>query len=414
MAPSHLPQELVDLIVDNFRDDMPSLKSCSLAARTFSGSVRAHIFRTVEITPPVPGKPHSPCQQLYKLLTSTPHVAPLIDELHIVLDLVEQQVPWIMIGRTLSLVLPLLDLKRISIVENGSAGWNAGGRFSMDWNKLGRTLKAALTDVFSSPRLQSVHLRGIVVQSPSQLLSLFSEATALKELSLSRVYFTQRQDEHKPWPQSQPWRPQLRSILVSDFPGKPLSCYLINHQMDLTHLRSLRLTTTQWRSEILQVIKSSRVEHLKLCGLHLHVYRPVIPLISPQLRSIHFFTLQTFPFLAALYQECSHDTRLETIIFEGLAQQPNSDQALDLIVESTVAQLRHFQRVEIKACIRVPSHTTFSAWSAAVRSSLPSLVSRGMLTLTEIPSSWTSFLRKRYANIIAFLGAEYDARHGWE
>lgn len=39
MSPSHLPQELVDLIVDNLRDDIPSLKSCSLAARTFSSPI---------------------------------------------------------------------------------------------------------------------------------------------------------------------------------------------------------------------------------------------------------------------------------------------------------------------------------------------------------------------------------------
>ncbi|KAJ7111324.1 hypothetical protein C8R44DRAFT_883138 [Mycena epipterygia] len=409
MAP-HLPQELVDLIVDNLCDDIPSLKSCSLAARTFSGSVRAHIFRKVEITPPLPGKTHSPCQQLYKLLTSTPYIAPLIDELHIVLVgsetcfeydedgqyLVEQQVPWVMTGRTLSLVLPLLDLKRISIVENGPADWNACGRFSMNWNKLGRTLKAALKDVFSSPQLESVHLRGIVVQSPTQLLSLFSEATSLKEMSLSRVYFTQRWDEREHWPESQLWRPQLRSILASDVSGDAFSRYLLNPQIDLTRLRSLILSTylKDWRNEILQAIGSSRVEHLRLW--YLQAFRPVIPLISPQLRSIHLFTLQTFPLLAALFQECPHDARLETITLEGPAQQPSSGQALDLIVDSIVAQLRHFQRVEIKANIRVTSTTSFSAWSAAVRSSLPSLVSRGMLTLTEIHR------------------AEYEPHQGWE
>ncbi|KAJ7111327.1 hypothetical protein C8R44DRAFT_742450 [Mycena epipterygia] len=398
MAPSLLPQELVDLIVDNLRDDIPSLKSCSLAARTFSGSVRAHIFRKVEITPPLPGKTNSPCQQLYKLLTSTPHIAPLIDELHIVLVgsetcfeydedgqyLVEQQVPWVMAGTTLSLVLPLLDLKRISIVENGPADWNAYGRFSMDWNKLERTLKAALTDMFSSPRLESVHLRGIVVQSPTQLLSLFSEATSLKEMSVSRIHFTQRLDEHKPWPQSQPWRPQLRSILISDFHGQPLFRYLINHQMDLTRLRSLRLTTKEWRSEIPQVIKSSRVEHLKFWYLHKNVHRPFPPVISAHLRSIHLFTVKTFSLLAALLQQCSRDALLETIVLEGPAQQPNSVNALDLIIDSTLAQLRHFQRVEIKANIPVGSNTTFSVWSAATQSMNPTRVGNEQLFLPRV------------------------------
>ncbi|KAJ6552255.1 hypothetical protein DFH09DRAFT_598051 [Mycena vulgaris] len=282
MAHDPIPQEIVDLIVDNLHDDIPALKSCSLAARTFVSSTRTHIFRKIEITPPPVGKNRqSPCQKLYKLLTSSPHIAPLVDELCVVLVgsetsfeydeegqyLTEPHVTWIMAGRTLSLVLPLLDLRRISLVENSPADWNSAGTFSMNWNKMGRTLKSALAEVFSSPNLEAVHLRGIVVESPCQLLSLFSEATSLKGLSLSRVYFTQRWDQRKPWPDSDPWRPQLRSLLISDSSGDSFSPYLSNPRIDLARVKSLCVVTAQaeWRDKIVsQTTASGALEHLRL------------------------------------------------------------------------------------------------------------------------------------------------------
>ncbi|KAJ6456070.1 hypothetical protein C8R45DRAFT_1034821, partial [Mycena sanguinolenta] len=196
----HVPQELVDLIVDNLHDDIPSLKSCSLTARAFVGSAQTWIFNKVEILPPKRRDDQdSPCRKFHKLLTRSPRSASLVDELQIVLVgsetsfaydekgdyLEERHVPWVMSGRTLSLVLALLDLKRISLVENSPSEWNELGKFSMDWNQLGRSLKSALAAVFSSPKLDSVCLRGFVVQSPVQLLSLFSEATFLGKIPSS-------------------------------------------------------------------------------------------------------------------------------------------------------------------------------------------------------------------------------------
>jgi hypothetical protein len=167
--------------------------------------------------------------------------------------------------RTLPLILPLLDLKRISLTENApyrSDGW----KDSMSWHKMGQRLTSALTNVFSSPRLEAVHLRGIVIESPYQLLSLFSEATALKEMSLSRLYFTQRAQRDM-WPESQPWRPQLRSLLIADNCDN-FSPSLVNPRIDLTHVRSLTLAMNlpERREKVLQATKSGSggVEHLRL------------------------------------------------------------------------------------------------------------------------------------------------------
>ncbi|KAJ7832841.1 hypothetical protein B0H14DRAFT_2309282, partial [Mycena olivaceomarginata] len=84
------PQELVDIVVNNLQDDTPSLKACSLTAHTFVPSARIHIFKRIEIMPPNdnPGSKEppsrSPCQKLLKMLNSSPHIAPFVEELSIV------------------------------------------------------------------------------------------------------------------------------------------------------------------------------------------------------------------------------------------------------------------------------------------------------------------------------------------
>ncbi|KAJ6572311.1 hypothetical protein B0H19DRAFT_681672 [Mycena capillaripes] len=282
MGSSCLPQELVDIVLDNLHDDIPSLRSCSLSARTFVISARIHIFQKIEILPPAsPTSSPNACQRFYKLLTSSPHIAPLVEELSIVLvdpdttydldgdNFNDRRVPWVMDDRTLFLVLPLLDLKRISLTENLQAHRIHSRRFSMNWDHMDRQLKSALMKTFSSPRLETVHLRGIVIESPRQLLSLVSEATSLKELSLSRFYFTQPAHQHESWPESQPWRPQLRSLLISDFQSRDFCRHLVNPRMDLTAVRSLSLavyaTDSEWRDRLIRASKagSGGVEHLR-------------------------------------------------------------------------------------------------------------------------------------------------------
>jgi hypothetical protein len=119
-----------------------------------------------------------------------------------------------------------------------------------DWrakqHKLGRRLQSALASVFSSLNLETVHLRGMVIGSSCQLLSLFSEAAALKELSLSRLYFTEEQwAERDLWPESQLWRPKLRSLLVNDFhnDSDPFCHYVAKPQFDLTRISTLTVVT---------------------------------------------------------------------------------------------------------------------------------------------------------------------------
>ncbi|KAJ6588096.1 hypothetical protein B0H19DRAFT_1057349 [Mycena capillaripes] len=413
MTSNPLPQELMDMIIDNLHDDIPSLQACSLAARAFAASTRTYIFNKIEIKPPQDSlSSQNTCQKFHQLLTSSPHIAPLVDELCIVLVgtetsfeydsdgqyLEDRHVTWIMADRTLSLVLPLLDIKGISLVENAPVDWNSYGEFCMDWNTIHPQLKTALADVFSSPRLKSVHLRGIVVEYPCQLLSLFSDATSLNDMSLSRLYFTQRWDQRDPWPESQPWRPQLRSLLVSEISSDSFCRYLINVEIDLAHVSSLTVATDsiEWREKLMQATNSG-VEHLRLRYLQAPwIGDSIKSVFGANLRSIHFFTVSTFRLMDALFKYCPHDTRLEFITFEGPENEDVILDSLNATIDVAIVYLPTLTMVEVRAYLWSDLETPFPAWSAAVISSLPSLVRRGMLTVTEIQMT------------------EHEPHHGWE
>ncbi|KAJ7610068.1 hypothetical protein FB45DRAFT_875882 [Roridomyces roridus] len=239
-----VPQELIDLIVGNLAGDAPSLKSCSLTAQAFVRPSQMLLFRSIEILPPTPS--HSgdnPCQRFYKQLSSSSHLASYVRQLHIVLKVrVKDQVTandpsWIMSGRTLSLVLPLLTLNHISLVDKSAretAGWK------LNWSRLSRSLRSALTAVFSSPTLRFVQLQWITMRSPRELLSLFCDATSPKWLQLSCVSIDPTHEDES-WPQSRAWRPKLTTLSVSEISGDTCTSHFIHPRIDLSGLTKLAI-----------------------------------------------------------------------------------------------------------------------------------------------------------------------------
>ncbi|KAJ7306742.1 hypothetical protein DFH08DRAFT_513541 [Mycena albidolilacea] len=390
-----LPQELVDTILDILHDDIPSLKSCSLAARTFVISARKHIFKKIEIL-----SSSDASQRFYELLCSSPHIAPLVEDLCIT-SVLEKFVLCAyldpsgdyMSGRALSLILPLLtELIRISLIDTGDVNHQTGLQYSRSWNKMEPPLQSALANVFSSPRLEAVHLCGLVLESPCHLLSLFSEATALREMSLSRLYFTQA--EHKPWPESQLWRPKLRFLLLNassfDF------CqYLVNPQIDLTHVRTLRVATPspeQRRKIVLATsLRHSRgVEHLGTYlayNFEMHISDLSPDLFTTNLRSIHFFSLLIVELLGVFVKMCPHDSRLEYVTLEGFAdfQQVTPVPELHTAIDATVAHLPALKTIEMRCIMgENESSAVFTQWETDVQTAVSSLVRRGVLRLTTI------------------------------
>ncbi|KAJ7620426.1 hypothetical protein FB45DRAFT_1006951 [Roridomyces roridus] len=210
-------------IVGDLDGDESSLKSTCLGARAFVGRSQTNLFREIEILHPAEG--NAACPRLLKLLESSPHLAVLIEELRIILGVTNPELrrslalsgavtpsAWIRADRTLQRILPGLSLKRISIIEPFGARQKG-----LDWNNFHQPLKSALASVFSSPALESVTLRGFVINSPVEFLSIFSEAASLKALAISGVYFEPPFQKHGTWPNTQLWRPSLPPFMCRTF-----------------------------------------------------------------------------------------------------------------------------------------------------------------------------------------------------
>ncbi|KAJ7628444.1 hypothetical protein FB45DRAFT_918306 [Roridomyces roridus] len=366
-----VPQELVNLIVDNLAGDIPNLKSCSLAARAFVQPSQKHIFKQIVVLSA------TVCQRFHQLLTSSAHLATFVDELRVVsggLYQDERKAAWVMSESTLALVLPLLHLKCISLVGNAPS---SGTDFTIDWAQVNQSLKSALAAIFSSPDLESVRIRGLVIQSPTELLSLFQEATRLKSFAVSCVQYTLL---HLPWPDSRPWRPQLTSLLISEA-TLTLCPYFLNPPFDLSRVTSLTIAGVldlDRKNKLIEATASNPLQHLAVMYAHEIDFRP-------DLRSIRIFTMEIMlSTVRAFFVSCPPDSQLETITFDGLALNGESgDPSLNNLVASTLTQLPRLRTITMRG-YEMPGTSTFSEWSASIHATLPCLVTRGLLTIKEL------------------------------
>ncbi|KAK0437276.1 uncharacterized protein EV420DRAFT_1588849 [Desarmillaria tabescens] len=70
-----LPQELVDRIIDEARDDIPTLRSCSLVSHAFLPRTRVHLFETIDLST------IDECQKFHALCITSPHVITYVKNL---------------------------------------------------------------------------------------------------------------------------------------------------------------------------------------------------------------------------------------------------------------------------------------------------------------------------------------------
>ncbi|KAJ7868596.1 hypothetical protein B0H14DRAFT_3132634 [Mycena olivaceomarginata] len=251
-------------------------------------------------------------------------------------------------------------------------------------------LQSALANVFSSLRLEAVHLRDLVLESPCHLLSLFSEATALKEMSLSRLYFTQA--EHEPWPESQLWRPKLRSLLLNAS-SSDLCQYLVNPQIDLTHVRTLKLATRspEQRKKILLATSlrhSGGVEHLDLWvayNFETHISDLSPDLFTTNLCSIHFVSQSMVELLGVFVKTCPHNSRLEYVTLDGFQDFRRATPVPELhtAIDATVAHLPALKIIEMRWIVGEPS-AALAQWETDLHAAFSSLMRRGILLITKL------------------------------
>ncbi|KAJ7620214.1 hypothetical protein FB45DRAFT_1006834 [Roridomyces roridus] len=297
-----------------------------------------------------------------------------------------------MAARTpLSLVLPLLgNLKRMSLVEDSRWSWNADHEFTRTghthWSTIGRQIKSALTDVFASPNLESIHISGLAIHSPQVLLSLFSGATALKTLALSNIHFIET-DNLSSSSESQRWHPQLMSLRISSKGGgDPLSVYFLNPQIDLSRLTTLTVTTNfqEWTNTapVGALLSLESIEHVVTDCYNclfpkstFHSNRCTIRIRSSDIR----YTMQE------TFRDCPPDSRAESIIFEGNVRLrwPATDLLLNLTVASALVNMRSLRAVKIRVDVLSFRDQQDRSWLEDMRSSLPCLTERGLLTVTR-------------------------------
>ena len=73
-----IPQEIVDRILDELQDDIPTLKICSLVSRSFLPTCRRHIYSTLDLMYSNPAKHSGKIKFAEDILSRNPDIAPLI------------------------------------------------------------------------------------------------------------------------------------------------------------------------------------------------------------------------------------------------------------------------------------------------------------------------------------------------
>ncbi|KAK0192518.1 hypothetical protein F5146DRAFT_506633 [Armillaria mellea] len=172
----HIPQELVDIVVSNLHDDLPSLKTCALVSHSFLPLSQKGIFACIEvfIVPP-PSRSGQTFQNLLSLLSGSPHISPFITSLEIYVhdpDLVQDQ--------DLAQIIPILpymsSVKRFRLSHTCEL---------FDWRYFTPYVQDALVQYWKTSQIVDFELEDIcfiVFEGKSRLGS--DQWGALKRLSL--------------------------------------------------------------------------------------------------------------------------------------------------------------------------------------------------------------------------------------
>jgi hypothetical protein len=169
-------QELVDMIIDDLKDEKWVLHSCSLVCRSWAPTCQRHIFRRTVLFPPCwdsylrrrTGVSYS--KRLLEVLRRSPHVVDYIRVLYIF----EQN--WIATDETLPLLLrQLTNLARLEFRR-------------LSWDSLGSDLKESLCAVLENPRMTYLEIGEAHFGNLDNLEALLHHAKALTGLSLKSNY----------------------------------------------------------------------------------------------------------------------------------------------------------------------------------------------------------------------------------
>ncbi|KAJ6531059.1 hypothetical protein B0H19DRAFT_1384319 [Mycena capillaripes] len=141
-----LPQELIDAIVFELRDNTSSLTACSKTARTFRVPCQRRIFRQLVLHNEESGYSNN-FRRASDLLTSSPHLETYVHDLTSAWPIQSKDM-----RRFESVLRALHNVQRFTISNNGSF---------VGWNTIPLALASTIFDFISLPTLDRLHLIGI-------------------------------------------------------------------------------------------------------------------------------------------------------------------------------------------------------------------------------------------------------------
>ncbi|KAJ7614803.1 hypothetical protein FB45DRAFT_1108925 [Roridomyces roridus] len=342
-----VPQELVDLIIDDLEGDTTSLRSCCLAARTFVLPAQVHLFKKIEFHPPEPTG-GVPCRRFYEIIAVSPHLTALVQDLRIIMGEVKYaRIPsWLVTEGTLADILPLLKLRHISIVGEPSHGkWIRP--YNLEWDQLGASLQSAMVNILSSPTLD--------------------EASNLKSLSISSVFFSSRTYVHD-GKYSRRWHPKLTSLFMAERGCHWFCDHFVNAQIDLSGLVTLTLAPTAftgtWEDKLTEIAGYNRLENLTLHN---------------SIRRCNALD----EMMVTIFNVIPVNSNFETITLDAKpipfrVESSQLQEAIDVL-------LAHADRLRMVQLRVITSRDEFLEWEETTRPLLHTLDERGLLVLTQLP-----------------------------
>ena len=186
---SHIPQELVDHIIDHLHDDPLALSNCARVCRGWLPTSRHHFFSKISLKATSahngPAVPQERCKQLYAVLIQSPEIIYNIRELEICEGSPHHHhdhhpelssTTWITTERTLTALFKMLThLQRLDFSATST----------LYWKLLPPTFQSALWTMLSLPTLTYIRLHSWVFPDLTSLASILARCHNLNAFALS-------------------------------------------------------------------------------------------------------------------------------------------------------------------------------------------------------------------------------------
>ena len=178
MAKCDIAQELVCMIIDNLKDDVWTLRSCSVVCWSWVPTCQRHLFHCVRLLPPCKHDCWCPTdvpysKRLYNVFLDSPHIMDYIQVLYIYEGQDTRKQDWIE-------TLPLL-LRKLTKLESLKFR-------RLHWETLGADLKKSLCAVLELPTLTYLEISDAWFVDLEDLKAWLHHAKFLTGLSLSSPY----------------------------------------------------------------------------------------------------------------------------------------------------------------------------------------------------------------------------------